>query len=277
VKFRYCSVCRIPVAKRNFHQRHSHGISMDPNSAPQSRSKQPAPANPSKEIQAILPQGAARARKRKNPSDESTTDSSSEKNVSRRSRKRRKDRSSSIQNISSAEAGHKDSKRNNSLPVEVATDMSINRQWRWASLLGKRPNSNDTEGMTSWLLEVMAVSDLKNPLNVRGTSSLTNSSTEPDRSGLVAARTPAAAKTPAQENSEEESTSEEALSSLTTGGGTLSESGSSSEREHHRIHKHSRKRSRSRSNEPTPHNSSDDHRKAEHRKKKRRKAETSHS
>jgi hypothetical protein len=53
--------------------------------------------------------------------------------------------------------------------------ISLTRQHRWAALLGKRPEASDADCMSAWLLEVMAVSDLKTPLKNAGTSSLTAS------------------------------------------------------------------------------------------------------
>jgi hypothetical protein len=53
--------------------------------------------------------------------------------------------------------------------------ISLTRQHRWATLLGKRPEASDADCMSAWLLEVMAVSDLKTPLKNAGTSSLTAS------------------------------------------------------------------------------------------------------
>ena len=50
------------------------------------------------------------------------------------------------------------------------------RRLRWATLLTKRPDANDADRMSAWLLEVMAVSDFGTPLRSIGMSSLTESS-----------------------------------------------------------------------------------------------------
>jgi hypothetical protein len=55
-------------------------------------------------------------------------------------------------------------------------DISLTRQLRWATLLGKRPDAKDGDAMSEWLLDIMAVSDLKTPMKSAGTSSLTASS-----------------------------------------------------------------------------------------------------
>lgn len=43
-------------------------------------------------------------------------------------------------------------------------DISLSiRKGRWATLLDKRPSEDDSDGMSAWLLEVMAVSDSRTP------------------------------------------------------------------------------------------------------------------
>jgi hypothetical protein len=39
------------------------------------------------------------------------------------------------------------------------------RQQRWISLLSKRPSTKDSDTMSAWLMEILAVSDLETPLN----------------------------------------------------------------------------------------------------------------
>ncbi|KAL3909072.1 MAG: hypothetical protein SGARI_002777, partial [Bacillariaceae sp.] len=59
-------------------------------------------------------------------------------------------------------------------------DIPFPRQLRWATLLGKRPDPDDADGMSAWLLEVMTISDLKSPLGAFASSSLTNSGSGED-------------------------------------------------------------------------------------------------
>lgn len=65
------------------------------------------------------------------------------------------------------------------LLLEPNPDIPLDRQCRWATLLGSRPDMVDSDRMSSWLLEVMAISDPQHPLRQQaGTSSLTYSSGE---------------------------------------------------------------------------------------------------
>jgi hypothetical protein len=51
---------------------------------------------------------------------------------------------------------------------DLSHDISASREHRWANLLGRRPDAEDGDGMSAWLLEVMTVSDLKKPLTNAG-------------------------------------------------------------------------------------------------------------
>lgn len=48
-------------------------------------------------------------------------------------------------------------------PIEIRTN-SDDRATRWAALLTKRPQSDDSNAMQSWLVEVLSVSDLATPM-----------------------------------------------------------------------------------------------------------------
>ena len=47
------------------------------------------------------------------------------------------------------------------------------RSSRWADLLRDRPSTGDSNAMSSWLLEVLAVSDLEKPLAAKGSAGTT--------------------------------------------------------------------------------------------------------
>lgn len=42
--------------------------------------------------------------------------------------------------------------------------MGAKRQDAWAILLGQRPSTDDGDDMSAWLMQIMAVSDMKNPV-----------------------------------------------------------------------------------------------------------------
>lgn len=178
-KFRYCAECRIPVAKRNFHQRHGHGLACAPVSESKpvasvttaaSQACRPVPKNTKAEASKDLAAALKLAKMQSHPKkrkqlgrSESGTDSSST-GVSQSAQKRRKERYARA--ASSSDRG----------PFYPALDdIPPVRQLRWATLLGKRPDPDDADGMSAWLLEVMTVSDLKAPLGQFVSSSLTGS------------------------------------------------------------------------------------------------------
>ena len=53
---------------------------------------------------------------------------------------------------------------NESITNRVAK-MGANRHGAWATLLSQRPSSNDGDDMSAWLMQVMSVSDLNNPVH----------------------------------------------------------------------------------------------------------------
>jgi len=172
-KFRYCAECRIPVAKRNFHQRHGHGLVCVTTSDPKppragmdtelKRSLKAPPTTTAAGPSAKLSKKQPGKRKQMGSSTDSNN-SSSGISQPQATQKRRKD--SSARAASSSDTGP--------LYPDVG-DIPFARQLRWATLLGKRPNPDDADGMSAWLLEVMAVSDLQTPLGNFASSSLTNS------------------------------------------------------------------------------------------------------
>ncbi|KAL3917107.1 MAG: hypothetical protein SGILL_004868 [Bacillariaceae sp.] len=183
-KFRYCSECRIPVAKRNFHQRHGHGLACvttteakAPRAASATASAPKKTKKKSKAAAAAARAGATKLSKKRNchlsqqkqkTQDQrlgSSTDSSSDASQER-GQKRRKTGSAAALASSNSDIGP---------TYPEVGDIPLARQLRWATLLGKRPDPDDADGMSQWLLEVMSVSDLKTSLANFASSSLTNS------------------------------------------------------------------------------------------------------
>jgi hypothetical protein len=77
--------------------------------------------------------------------------------------------------LSNATSTHEKNSKNTILNNEdsdsgedLSHDISAPRELRWANLLGRRPDAEDGNGMSAWLLEVMTVSDLKKPLTNAG-------------------------------------------------------------------------------------------------------------
>lgn len=199
-KSRYCAECRIPVAKRNFHQRHGHGlvcvnasdwaaapVAMSPcsssTSAPASDSAKESPvtrAFRSSKTTIARPVAAAatpvadyKKRKLQEHSESNTSTSpifpSSHPRNSGGALSKRRRRAVAVARAASSgsEAGPQFAKFD---------DIPVSRQLRWATLLGQRPDPNDADGTSAWLLEVMTVSDLKHPLLGRGAGGFASSS-----------------------------------------------------------------------------------------------------
>lgn len=112
VKFRYCAICRVPVAKRNFHQRHNHRTSTKTGAGKPNPTAAAADDSTPNNLEKIPGVGVDP----KGVTDNATVDRVSQK-----------------------------------------------RQLHWASLLSKRPNSDDADGMSAWLVEVLAASDPNKP------------------------------------------------------------------------------------------------------------------
>ena len=56
---------------------------------------------------------------------------------------------------------------------------------RWAELLCNRPSTGDSNAMSAWLLEVLAVSDLEKPLGAKGTSNTDDGGSATDKSNVA--------------------------------------------------------------------------------------------
>ncbi len=270
IKFQYCARCRIPVAKRNFNQRHSHGLPRGVTTVQSTCSKVkntsiPAAAATSTfgdNFQSSVPvvehsstsRRGIHANIQTDKDDDSTSSSTScsnnvdnhiandlEKDEKKRQTGSSKDgneddeleteSSSSLQTEASpsrnaistpedsdfsSETQKKAKRRLETrrgpkmeistvsvhpdkqqqlrknvtrdrvdstevhppLLVEPNAEISMERQWRWASLLSKRPDIDDSDRMSTWLAEVMAVSDCQHPLRHPGTSSPAYSSSD---------------------------------------------------------------------------------------------------
>jgi hypothetical protein len=170
IKFRYCSHCKVPVAKRNFRKRHKHGgedIAMGADDSGGEDDIIPV----KKGIPSQIFQMAA------SPEEAAEEDGISSQSADSSHHLKKKVPEVNIQqglvrsSMQSFEAASHMKKTQNSKPnlAMARTDtgrISEDRQQRWATLLGKRPATKDGDSMSAWLMEVLAVSDLETPLKL---------------------------------------------------------------------------------------------------------------
>ncbi|CAB9508382.1 expressed unknown protein [Seminavis robusta] len=225
VKFRYCSHCKVPVAKRNFRKRHKHG---DPSgkdtgdddevSVTEEEGASVGGETESQAHPAAVPSQVMASRPSINSSSGASAAAAAENNHDHDEAMMMKEAAIPSQ-VTTAEGGPDtegigDSGDNNSknrteegshIPSQVTTRGSTSskkskssskksssgkysskssdsrsvclrsghervqvvesRRKRWARLLDKRPQTKDGEGMSLWLMQVLAVSDLWKPLN----------------------------------------------------------------------------------------------------------------
>ena len=161
IKFRYCSHCKVPVAKRNFRKRHKHGG--------EEIAKLPGEESEGEEEMVAVKKGIPSQITAGNEEVEAdgissqSTDSNEEKATGlARSAVRTFDNSTKQAaaaavlppSLTKAVIGYKTS--------------GAEREKRWLSLLTKRPATKDGDAMSGWLMEVLAISDLETPLKQNG-------------------------------------------------------------------------------------------------------------
>ena len=161
IKFRYCSHCKVPVAKRNFRKRHKHGGDDIPRgTGDDSGGEEELPTK--KGIPAHILAGQ---------NDDALSSQSADSNPQEKSDLgvRRGLVQSSMRTFEKKKQPEVAKAQESDVSAKISTD----RKERWAALLGKRPATKDGDSMSAWLMEVLAVSDLDTPLkSVDGTVSL---------------------------------------------------------------------------------------------------------
>lgn len=184
VKFRYCSHCKVPVAKRNFRKRHKHGDGQGGKGDDESASDEDEGGSDEADSKNNASQGAVPSlvttsrtsnREETIPTQVTTTknDGSSAK---KRGEDRKKKSSIPVQVSTSSDSGGISKKKVNGKPVnslnlvcmrsgDERSEVVETRRQKWAALLEKRPQTKDGEAISTWLLQVLAVSDLWKPLN----------------------------------------------------------------------------------------------------------------
>ncbi|MGK3760394.1 MAG: hypothetical protein ACI8RD_012711 [Bacillariaceae sp.] len=173
IKFRYCAHCMAPVAKRNFSRRHDHGMSknkdggiMNINSFRDDDDYDDEDTLGGESEHTAGNAAAAAAAGEGGGGGEEEGDGSNAKkpNASSSSgegsKRKRDDSGASYANGDSNNGSHDN---------DEATSVSSKRQAMWSSLLTKRPRTKDPRNLSSWLNEVLAVSDMDFPLDRVGT------------------------------------------------------------------------------------------------------------
>ena len=161
IKFRYCSHCKIPVAKRNFRKRHNHDL-MAPKVSGSGAGADLASG----------PGGVIVSARGGDTDEESAGASSSKKGTLGGLAGRSGLPAALSATITSTSTSGK--------PIEAE------RCTRWAELLCDRPSTGDSNAMSAWLLDVLAVSDLEKPLAAKGAGAIEGSDDDDDNGNVRA-------------------------------------------------------------------------------------------
>jgi hypothetical protein len=155
IKFRYCSHCKVPVAKRNFRKRHKHGGEAVPIKGDDSGGEEDVPTKG-------IPSQITANREEDADADGISSQSNDSTNQNQRVSEADVQKGLVRNSMRSFEAKNKIKSKT----PDNGTMQKINddRQQRWISLLSKRPSTKDSDTMSAWLMEVLAVSDLETPL-----------------------------------------------------------------------------------------------------------------
>lgn len=205
IKFRYCSHCKVPVAKRNFRKRHKHGGEDVVRGADDSGGEE-EPTGVKKGIPAHIMADQNHDNMEADALSSQSADSNPQEKsdlgvrrglVQSSMRSFEKKKKPAVAEVAEAAAAAA------VVPEEGAagTKISTDRKERWAALLGKRPATKDGDSMSAWLMEVLAVSDLDTPLKSEDGAVASSAPAEP---------TPAADPAKKEEKEEEEDSKESA-------------------------------------------------------------------
>eukprot|EP00542_Grammatophora_oceanica_P016605 CAMPEP_0194027862 /NCGR_PEP_ID=MMETSP0009_2-20130614/1901_1 /TAXON_ID=210454 /ORGANISM="Grammatophora oceanica, Strain CCMP 410" /LENGTH=605 /DNA_ID=CAMNT_0038667041 /DNA_START=88 /DNA_END=1905 /DNA_ORIENTATION=+ len=169
IKFRYCTHCKVPVAKRNFRKRHKHGKATtagdddddDGSDGPaETPSRRSSGTNGSKVAKAAVHVADAMDAHKKSSSRKPDSYGKMPTEVATTNGKSREEPKSPMNNRN----GSSDDGQNP--PPFSSSDRKISseRQRFWNNLLAKRPPTKDGEAVSQWLMEVLSISDLDTPL-----------------------------------------------------------------------------------------------------------------
>jgi len=161
IKFRYCTHCKVPVAKRNFRKRHKHGINLSLTKAGDSDNSDDEDVSSEKVDSGSVHEknGAADALKQAAPPPppvaiEAPSVQQEEETANHQKPPAAADSTRSLLCVEIAAANMNKESRN----------IAPERERLWASLLAKRPPTKDGDAVSAWLMEILSVSDLDTPL-----------------------------------------------------------------------------------------------------------------
>mmetsp|Transcript_65972 Transcript_65972/g.184405 ORF Transcript_65972/g.184405 Transcript_65972/m.184405 type:complete len:532 (-) Transcript_65972:27-1622(-) len=156
VKFAYCLVCGIPVAKRNFRQRHEHGGGMAISKGKE-RKSQPH-SNGNNHASAVdasqLPSRRRHQHERPRSQDGDAPRNPFEQRDSEQGGGQRSDEAPMKNLVFQRRTG-----QNPETIVDSSNDDEVDRQRRWTELLRRRPLDTEGDEMSKWLLAVLEISD----------------------------------------------------------------------------------------------------------------------
>jgi len=166
IKFRYCSHCKVPVAKRNFRKRHKHGGEDFPKGAGEEAADTGDEADAA--MKKGIPSQITASREVVNDADDISSQSADSTKEQEKKMTEADVQQGLVRNSMRTFESKKSkfasaAKGAGVLPAGDGT-ITDKRQKQWAVLLGKRPSTKDGNSMSAWLMEVLAVSDLGSPL-----------------------------------------------------------------------------------------------------------------
>jgi hypothetical protein len=174
VKFRYCSYCGTPVAKRNFGRRHTHAGEKLPkkqdcgnNMSDEGTTSAEAGDAPTEKNNGGKRQGSQFVGEDVQPNNKKTRakeekDPGIPKSIGNR---RSDDSPSSGETDSTSGSGTDVQQQNDPNGQGDFRNFDRPRQEVWIKLLNQRPNSDDSRAMSVWVRKVLVVSDTSQPLS----------------------------------------------------------------------------------------------------------------
>ena len=149
IKFRYCSHCKVPVAKRNFRKRHKHGgfrmVGYD--------------SGDEEEVHQGIPSQITASR------GEAATDGISSQSADSNQDAKQAGEDLLQQQVRTSMQTFESRKKEPAVAAAPSGAGPQDRESRWMNLLSKRPQTKDDSAMSTWLMEVLAVSDTSTPLD----------------------------------------------------------------------------------------------------------------
>lgn len=194
IKFRYCSHCKVPVAKRNFRKRHKHGgeiVAGEDSGAEDDNSAVGGPvAPPSLANKRGIPSQIMASREEPEEADALSSQTSNSVNHEPKDKTVEDDaiKAAAIQarlglvrsSMRTFQADRLNKPRTGMAAPADGGKISQERKERWEALLTKRPSTKEGDCMSNWLMEVLSVSDLETPLKGTGEERVAAADPAPD-------------------------------------------------------------------------------------------------